>query len=190
VVPLRIHTPGVPTTLYTVGHSTRTAEAFIELLCAHRIGGLADVRRHPGSRRHPQFGKDALAAALSGAGIAYAWCEALGGRRSRAKDTPPSAWRVPAFAAYADYMDTDAFRTAMAKLIEWAGRVPVAIMCAEAVPYSCHRRLISDWAELHDVPVTHLMSARRGERHHVTDFARRHPDGRVVYQGQAELPLR
>jgi uncharacterized protein (DUF488 family) len=178
----------VATALATIGHSTRSAEAFIEVLRAHGIAGLADVRRHPGSRRHPQFGKDALAQALPAAGIDYAWYEALGGRRSRPKDAPLSAWRVPAFAAYADYMNTEVFLSAMHKLLAWAARVPVAIMCAEAVPYSCHRRLISDWAELHGVPVLHLLGADRNERHHITDFARRDGD-RIVYAAQAPLPL-
>jgi uncharacterized protein (DUF488 family) len=180
---------GVVPALYTIGHSTRSAEAFVELLRAHGIGGIADVRRHPGSRRHPQFGKDVLAQALPAAGIGYAWYEALGGRRSRPKDAPPSAWRVPAFAAYADYMNSEAFRAAMTALLESAARTAVAVMCAEAVPYSCHRRLISDWAELHGVPVTHLMTAARSERHQVTAFAR-NVEGRIVYEAQAQLSLK
>jgi uncharacterized protein (DUF488 family) len=178
----------VATSLYTVGHSTRSFEELTEILRAHHIGGVADVRRFPGSRRHPHFGRDNLARSLPAAGIAYTWFEALGGRRSRPKAAPPSAWRVPAFAAYADYMNTEAFVEAMTSLLEWAEHVPVAVMCAEAVPYSCHRRLISDWAELHGVAVTHLMTAQRSDRHHLTDFARR-DDGRIVYQAQAELPL-
>ena len=185
----RAHSYRVPTALYTIGHSTLAAEAFVQVLRSHGIEGVADVRRYPGSRRHPHFGRDALMASLPAAGVGYEWYEALGGRRSRAKGAPPSAWTVPAFAAYADYMTTAGFRAAMTRLLEWAARVPVAIMCAEAVPYRCHRRLISDWAELHGVPVTHLRSAQRSERHHVADFARRDGDGHVVYQQQVALPL-
>jgi uncharacterized protein (DUF488 family) len=178
----------VATSLCTVGHSTHSFEELIAILRAHDIGGVADVRRFPGSRRNPQFGRDNLARSLPAAGITYTWFEALGGRRSRPKAASPSAWRVPAFAAYADYMNTEVFAAAMASLLEWAAQVPVAIMCAEAVPYSCHRRLISDWAELHGVAVTHLMTVQRSDRHHLTDFARRE-DGRIVYQTQVELPL-
>jgi uncharacterized protein (DUF488 family) len=178
----------VATSLYTVGHSTRSFEELIEILRAHDIAGLADVRRFPGSRRHPHFSRDNLQRSLPAVGIAYTWFEALGGRRSRPKAAPPSAWRVPAFAAYADYMNTEAFVAAMTSLLDWAAQVPVAVMCAEAVPYSCHRRLISDWAELHGVAVTHLRTAQRSERHHLTDFARCE-GGRIIYQAQVELPL-
>src|SRR5688500_6201563 len=119
--------------LLTVGHSKRSLEGLLALLRAHGIARVADVRRFPGSRRYPQ----------------------LGGRRERPPAAPPSPWRVPAFAAYADHMETAEFRMTMRRLLDEAADTDTAVMCAEAFPYQCHRRLISDWAELHDVAVEH-----------------------------------
>jgi uncharacterized protein (DUF488 family) len=172
--------------LFTVGHSTRSLEDFLALCRAHGVQCIVDVRRFPGSRRSPHFGREPLAQALAASGIDYQWRVELGGRRSRAKDAPPSAWRVPAFAAYADYMDTAEFRRAAAPLLKEAR--PTAILCAEAVPYQCHRRLISDWVELNGRPVVHLLDERRSERHHVTDFAR-FDGGRVRYDGGMQMDL-
>ncbi len=174
--------------LFTVGHSTRSLDELIALARAHGIGRVVDVRRFPGSRRHPHFARASLEKTLPAAGIEYLWCEDLGGRRSRARDAPPSAWRVPAFAAYADYMETPPFRAAIIPVVEGAQERPTAIMCAEAFPYQCHRRLISDWVELHGTPVEHLMSTTQRQRHRVTPFARL--DGEHVrYEATAQLPL-
>ena len=134
--------------IHTVGHSTRTLAELIELCRSHSVARIADVRRFPGSRRNPQFGREPFAASLADAGVDYVWLPNLGGRRRRAADAPPSAWRIPAFAAYADYMRTDEFKVAIRQLLTSSATLTTAVMCAEAVPYRCHRRLISDWAEL------------------------------------------
>jgi uncharacterized protein (DUF488 family) len=180
------------TTLYTIGHSTRALDELVAACRAHGVAAIADVRRFPGSRRNPQFGRAALEQSLPAAGITYRWMPELGGRRRRPADAPPSAWRVPAFAAYADYVNTGKFRAAIAELLAFARAQPTAVMCAEASPYRCHRRLISDFAELHGVEVQHIFDDRRRERHQVTAFARRDGD-LVVYDadetGQLLLPL-
>lgn len=134
-------------TLFTIGHSTRTIDEFVALLTANGVELLVDVRRFPGSRRHPQFGAEALAESLHGAGIAYRHAEDLGGRRraeAGAAPSPNTAWRNDAFRAYADYMATEPFRAELERLLADAARKRVAIMCAEAVPWRCHRRLITD----------------------------------------------
>jgi uncharacterized protein (DUF488 family) len=177
-----------PAPLFTVGHSTRPLEEFLGILEAHGVALVADVRRFPGSRRHPQFAQEALRAALADHGVDYLWMPALGGRRARARGAPPSPWRVVAFAAYADHMTTPDYRAAAEALADEARRRPTAVLCAEAFPYSCHRRLVSDWAELHGIPVEHLLSAARRDRHRVTPFARRRGD-LVVYEEGAQLPL-
>jgi uncharacterized protein (DUF488 family) len=174
--------------LFTLGHSTRSLEELIALAQAHGIVRLVDVRRFPASRRHPHFGRASLESTLPAAGIEYLWREDLGGRRSRPKGAPPSAWRVPAFAAYADYMDTPPFRAAIVPVVEGAQERPTAVMCAEAFPYQCHRRLISDWVELHGTPVEHLMTATQRERHRLTPFARLDGD-RVRYDVTSQLSL-
>jgi uncharacterized protein (DUF488 family) len=177
--------------LFTVGHSTHDIDDFLALLAGHGVARVVDVRRFPGSRRHPQFGQEALAAALRAAGVEYRWLVDLGGRRSRARGAPPSAWRVAAFAAYGDHVNTPPFRAAAAELLALAASSPTAVMCAEAFPYQCHRRLISDFAELYGTPVEHILTSSRRERHRVTPFARRVGD-EVRYDPEAaqpELPL-
>jgi uncharacterized protein (DUF488 family) len=158
---------------------------------AHRVDGVADVRRFPGSRRSPHFARQSMQQALPQHGIRYVWIPKLGGRRRLARDdAPPSAWRVPAFAAYAQHMRGPEFRAGIDELFASAQLGPTAIMCAEASPYSCHRRLISDWLELHGVEVVHILDQHRRERHHVTPFASRVGDD-VAYEpsGQLVLPL-
>ena len=174
--------------LLTVGHSNRGLDELIALARDHGVERIVDVRRFPGSRRNPQFGRETLAEALVAAGIEYGWCPQLGGRRSRPKGAPPSAWQVAGFAAYADYMQTAEFGRAIADLLATAQRQSTAVMCAEAVPYRCHRRLISDWVVLHGGSVLHILDVRRCEAHKVTEFARL--DGDVVrYDAGAQLPL-
>ena len=176
--------------LYTVGHGTRSFEELVAICAAAGVIGIVDVRRFPGSRRSPHFARDALAQTLPAQGIRYLWLPELGGRRRRAPDAPPSVWRVAAFAAYADYMNDPAFRAGFERLVSASADGETAIMCAEVSPYRCHRRLISDWAELHGIEVVHLLDQRRRERHHVTPFAARAGDT-VVYaaDGQLALPL-
>ena len=169
-------------TVYTIGHSTRAPDEFLALLAAHGIDRLVDVRRFPGSRRNPHFAREALAGSLAASAVEYRWVEALGGRRSRRPDSPHTAWRVPAFAGYADHMDTAEFTAAAAELMEWAGSARVTVMCAEARPEQCHRRLISDWLTARGVMVSHILGLRRTETHQLPEFARV-SDGRVVYDG-------
>ena len=142
-------------TVYTIGHSTRTAEELIDLLRRNGVETVVDVRRFPGSRRHPQFGSAALSASLAGAGIGYVHAEALGGRRGGEANpaSPNTAWRHAAFRAYADYMATPPFRAAIDRLVADAARRRTVVMCAEAVPWRCHRRLITDALLARGVPV-------------------------------------
>jgi uncharacterized protein (DUF488 family) len=145
--------------LFTIGHSTRSAEEFVALLRARGVESLVDVRSFPGSRRHPQFGKEALRATLAAAGIGYIHMVSLGGRRSR-QDTPEhdTRWRNPAFANYADYARTEPFRAALTELEALARREPVAIMCAESLWWRCHRRIIAEELMKDGFAVTHIMS--------------------------------
>ena len=175
-------------TVYTLGHSTLDLDAFLALLARHGIAGIADVRRYPASRRHPHFGREALAASLTAAGIAYDWLPALGGRRPARKDSPHVGWRVDSFRGYADHMDSAEFAAGLARLVELAAARPTAIMCAEAVPWRCHRQLIADTLVARGVDVVHVVGAGESP-HRLTAFARV-ADGRVVYDraGQARLP--
>jgi len=183
------HTAGVGP-LFTVGHSTRTLDELVRICNEGGVRAIVDVRRFPGSRRSPHFARQALEESLPADGIDYSWLPALGGRRRRAADAPPSPWQVEAFAAYADHMQSPEFRAGIEQLISSLTERATAIMCAEASPYRCHRRLISDWAALHGIDVVHLIDEGRSERHHVTPFARRAGDD-VVYEAspQMELPF-
>jgi len=173
----------VSLTLWTVGHSTRSAEEFADLLLAHRVDAIADVRRFPGSRRHPHFARDELAPFLESHGIAYTWMPELGGRRAPAKDSPSTGWRVAAFRGYADYMATPAFASAMDALITLAASKRVAVMCAEALWWQCHRRLIADWLVAHGHDVVHIESAGRASPHRLIEPARL-VDGRLSYAAE------
>jgi len=129
--------------LFTVGHSTRTFDELVQICAANGVVAVVDVRRFPGSRRNPQFGRRVLESTLPANGIAYLWIPELGGRRHRARSAPPSPWRVAGFAAYADYMRGPDFRVGIDQLLAQCALGPTAVMCAEASPYRCHRRLIS-----------------------------------------------
>ena len=171
----------MPDTIFTIGHSNVDADELFARLQANGIARLADVRAHPGSRRHPQFGRDALAASCATRGLAYRWMPELGGRRRGAGDASPHvAWQVPAFRAYADYTDTAEFAAALAALEAWARQAPTACLCAEALWWQCHRRIISDQLVLRGWDVLHVLPSRATEAHRLPDFARR--DGeRLVY---------
>ncbi|RIK88916.1 MAG: DNA repair protein [Planctomycetota bacterium] len=170
-------------TLWTIGHSNREIAAFIELLTSAGIELVADVRRFPGSRRHPQFGQEALAEALSRVGLEYQHFPALGGRRStRAENSPNTAWRVEAFNAYADYMQTDDFKAAAAQLATLAGAHRTAIMCSEALPWRCHRRLIADAMVAQGWTVLDIIGPRSVREHALPEFARV-AAGAVTYPG-------
>lgn len=178
--------------LWTVGHSTRTLEAFVAMLREAGIACVADVRRFPGSRRHPQFGAEALAAGLAGAGIGYGHMPALGGRRRPRPDSPHTGWRHAGFRGYADYMDTPAYAAARERLFALARRTPTAVMCAEATWWTCHRGLIADDAKARGWTVIHLLAPGDAREHPWTSAARL-VDGRLDYgapdDDQGRLPL-
>jgi uncharacterized protein (DUF488 family) len=162
-----------PSTLYTIGHGDREIATFVGMLRDARSALLFDVRRHPGSRRHPHFGHEALAHALADAGIGYRWeGEALGGRRRTRPDSRHVAWRSASFRGYADHMETPDFVAALARLLDAARKRPVAVMCAERHPSQCHRQLIADAALARGVPVVHLLEPGRSEPAKLHDFAR------------------
>jgi uncharacterized protein (DUF488 family) len=175
-------------TVYTLGHSTRTADDFLALLATHRIRGIADVRRYPASRRHPHFARESLAESLAGAGLHYDWLPALGGRRSPRAESPHVAWREPAFRGYADHMETPEFHDGLAALLELAGARPTAILCAEAVPWRCHRQLIADALVARGVVVLHVIDAGMPRLHALSRLARL--DGERVVYDVGHLPLR
>jgi uncharacterized protein (DUF488 family) len=165
-------------TLYTVGHSTRSLDELVELLKAHDVHGVADVRRFAGSRRLPHFNAENLATALPERGLAYLPCPQLGGRRTPRPDSPNDAWRNASFRAYADYMQTPAFVEALGQLMERARETPLAMMCAEAVPWRCHRSLIADGLIVRGWTVIDIMSPRQATPHKLTPFA--HVEGTQV----------
>ena len=161
-----------PGAIWTIGHSTRKIEEFIGLLKAHHISALADVRRYPGSRRHPQFGQEQLAAALDWEAIAYVHFPELGGRRPARSDSPNTAWRNEAFRGYADYMMTPEFLRGIERLRELAREKPSAIMCAEALWWQCHRGLVADFLKAEGERVLHIVGAGKVEEHPFTSAAR------------------
>jgi uncharacterized protein (DUF488 family) len=172
-------------TVFTAGHSTRPIEELLALLAEHGVTTLVDVRRYPASRRHPQFSRDALAASLAGAGIRYVHEPDLGGRRTARPDSPHTAWRVEAFRGYADYMETPEFQAALDRLIHRAQHQTVVILCAEAVPWRCHRRLISDALVARGGNVLHILGPHRADPHELDPNARILPGGRLLYAGPA-----
>ncbi len=167
-------------TIYTIGHSTRTIEQFLELLKAHNIEELVDVRTIPKSRHNPQFSKEALAASLQQAGIAYAHLPQLGGLRHSRKDSVNLGWQNTSFRGYADYMATPEFQTALDELKALAEKKRVAIMCAEAVPWRCHRSLIADALTVQGWQVLHIQSRKTASPHALTPFLKVQ-DGRLTY---------
>ncbi len=173
----------MPSTIWTIGHSNHAIEQFVEMLQAHKIALVADVRRFPGSRRQPQFGGEQLEASLAANGIGYRHLPGLGGRRSaRAENSPNSAWRVESFNAYADHMATDEFCDALGELKAAARKQSTAIMCSEAVPWRCHRRLIADALVVEGWTVLDILSTRPAKEHKLTDFAQV-AGGQVIYPG-------
>jgi uncharacterized protein (DUF488 family) len=170
-------------TVYTIGHSTRTAEELIALLQRNAVRTVVDVRRYPGSRRHPQFGKEALAGTLNAASIGYIHAPDLGGRRAAAPDSPNRAWRNAAFRGYADYMATAGFDAALRTLEQEVGRARTAILCAEAVPWRCHRNLIADALLARGHEVIHVLDRDSVRMHVLSPHARVQEDGRIVYPG-------
>jgi uncharacterized protein (DUF488 family) len=156
----------------TVGHSTRALEAFIQLLQAHGVKRVLDVRTVPRSRRNPQFNRELLPNSLGQAKIGYTHLKELGGLRHPLPDSLNTGWRNSSFRGFADYMQTPVFAAGLAKLMKFASRAQVALMCAEAVPWRCHRSLIADALVVQGVRVEHILSATRRKEHSLTPFAR------------------
>jgi uncharacterized protein (DUF488 family) len=177
------------TTIYTVGHSTRSAEELLALLREAGVERLADVRAFPSSRRHPQFNRDALAASVGEVGIDYRHLPGLGGRRTPIPGSPNGGWREDAFQGYADHMRSPEFKDSFAVLEAMARESPTAIMCAEAVWWRCHRRLIADALVVRGWRVEHLGIGESRAVHELTDFAAVDPDGTLTYPpAQGTLP--
>jgi uncharacterized protein (DUF488 family) len=167
--------------IWTIGHSTHSAEAFLEMLKSFGIEHLADVRLFPASTRYPHFNKENLEQILAEKNIGYTHFKDLGGRRKAIKDSPNTAWKNDAFRGYADYMATSDFRNAVTQLEELAKRKRVAFMCAEAVWWSCHRSLISDYLKWKDWTVWHIMGKDKAQEHPFTKPAKI-VDGKLSYR--------
>lgn len=177
--------------IWTVGHSTHSIEDFLALLRENKIDAIADVRRFPGSRRHPQFGQAQFESALTKADIRYFHLPELGGRRSTRADSPNTVWRNAAFRGYADYMMTDEFEAGMEKLLKIATKYRTAIMCAELLWWRCHRSLIADCLKARGHEVWNIMATGKTEHHPFTSAARI-VEGKLSYRASAsevDLPL-
>jgi hypothetical protein len=175
-------------TLFTIGHSTRTLDEFVDILTAQGVKAIADVRLIPKSRRYPHFADESLAVSLPEHGLRYLPFRNLGGRRRPLKNSPNAGWRNESFRGYADYLATDAFQSALRDLLSVAAGTPTAIMCAEAVPWRCHRSLIADAALVRGWRVLDIMSATSAPPHKLTRFAR--VDGlTLTYPGETQGEL-
>ena len=170
------------TRIWTVGHSTRSADEFNQILEAHQIGCLVDVRSFPGSRRYPHFNRTELAANLKAVGIAYVHLPELGGRRRLSPNSKNTAWQNASFRAYADHIDSPEFQKGMEELLNLARGKPTAVMCAEALWWRCHRNLIADFLKAKGAEVVHILSAEKTEAHPYTSAARI-VEGRLSYEG-------
>ena len=158
--------------IFTIGHSTRRIEDFTLLLRAHGVEQLIDIRTVPRSRTNPQFNRDALPTSLTRAGMGYVHMATLGGLRHPKADSGNTGWRNSSFRGFADYMQTPEFTEGIEKLVALARDQQVAIMCAEAVPWRCHRSLVADALTTLAIPVEHIMSATRRQPHALTSFAK------------------
>ena len=168
--------------LWTVGHSTRSADEFGAILQAHEIETLVDVRTFPGSRRYPQFNKSVLSDFLANLGINYIHELRLGGRRTPRKDSHNTAWRNASFRGYADHMETDEFAAGIKELLELAQKSRTTVMCAEAVWWRCHRSLIADYLKAEGHTVIHIIDAKKTEEHPFTSAASL-VNGELSYRG-------
>ena len=171
--------PGLPP-VFTIGHSTRTLEQFIALLEREGIRHLVDVRRFPASRRYPHFESVALKASLASSGISYEHVPAMGGRRKANPASRNVGWRNESFRAYADHMDSPEFQLALDALIDTAARTPTTVMCAEAVPWRCHRTLIADALIARGRRVRHILDAATND-HVLTRFG-------IIVNGRVHYP--
>ena len=179
---------GQKLTLFTIGHSNRSLEALIAMLRAHEITRLVDIRTIPRSRHNPQFNRETLPEALAAAGIAYEHRKGLGGLRRPRADSANRGWRNDGFRGFADYMETAEFAAELAALAADAEAAPTAVMCAEAVPWRCHRSLVADALLVRGHAVEHIMSEVLRQAHKLTPFARVEA-GRITYPPEeATLP--
>jgi uncharacterized protein (DUF488 family) len=172
--------------IWTIGHSTRKIDTFISLLEENGINLIADVRSFPGSKRYPQFNKEALAKSPQEHGIHYEHFAELGGRRKPRPDSRNIAWRNASFRGYADYMETEEFRRGVDRLVDLAKSAgSTAIMCAEAVWWRCHRALISDYLKARGIDVIHILDANKTEPHPFTSSAHI-VDGALSYASEGD----
>ncbi|GAB2900577.1 DUF488 domain-containing protein [Paralcaligenes sp. KSB-10] len=160
------------TTVWTIGHSTRPIQEFLDLLAEHQIQTIADVRSLPGSRKYPQYDQETLAATLAAHGVGYQWLKSLGGRRRAHPGSPNTTWRNASFRGYADYMSSPEFAQGLDELRELACRSRTALMCAEAVWWRCHRSMIADALCADGIHVLHIMDAKHCVTHPMTSPAR------------------
>jgi uncharacterized protein (DUF488 family) len=173
-------------TVFTIGHSTRTIDELIAALKAAGADSVADIRRYPASRRHPQFNRENLAPSLAAAGIGYRHFPDLGGRRTARKDgtlSPNLLWREPAFRNYADYAETAEFHAAFDELVAMARTGSPAILCAEAVWWRCHRRIVTDYLIAAGFAVEHIFDEKKREPAKLTPGAVIRPGGTILYEG-------
>ena len=177
-----------PLRIFTIGHSNRPIEEFLRLLDVHAIKRVADIRTIPRSRHNPQFNSDALSESLRSAGIDYTRMKELGGLRHAKSDSINTGWKNASFRGYADYMQTPEFAEGIASLIKLAAEETTAIMCAEAVPWRCHRSLVGDALVVRGIDVDDILSATRAQPHTITSFARVRGT-EITYPGQVNLPL-
>ncbi len=171
--------------IYTIGHSTHSIAAFVSILQAYEVEIVADVRKIAKSRHNPQFGEEELREQLSLNGIGYVRWEGLGGLRRTTKPSINTAWRNLSFRGYADYMQTPEFTASLEHLIKIAAEKQTAMMCAEAVPWRCHRSLIADALVIRDIPVVDIMTEKTSKPHALTSFAEVDGDT-ITYPGTAE----
>lgn len=174
-------------TIWTIGHSTRPIDEFIDFMRAHEIRLLVDVRTIPRSRHNPQFNADSLAESLKQAGLRSVHMPTLGGLRKTRKDSINNGWRNASFRGYADYMQTEEFQRALEELMAYGTDMKTAIMCAEAVPWRCHRSLIADALVMYGWKVRHILSQVKADEHRLTPFAV--IDGTTVVYPQPTDPL-
>lgn len=178
----------LPAEIWTIGHSRRELEEFIELLKRWNIEAIADVRRFAVSTRHPHFSQMALFTSLARVRIEYVHFGELGGRRRPAPDSPNTVWRNESFRGYADYMMTEPFQQSMDRLLELAARQRTAIMCAESLWWRCHRALLADFLKARGIKVTHILQAGKSQEHPYTSAARLE-GGKLTYVPASNLEL-
>jgi uncharacterized protein (DUF488 family) len=166
--------------VWTIGHSTRPLQEFLDLLSQYKLEAVADVRRFPGSRRQPQYGEAALRASLAEQGVAYCWISALGGRRRARTDSPNTMWRNASFRGYADHIESSEFAAGLDELLELSTRLRTTLMCSEVLWWRCHRALIADVLRVRGIEVTHILDAKKTVEHPYTSAARI-VEGRLSY---------